>query len=93
MPIAASKPAARTSGMPWSPHAGTKCVPIKPFVLAPQMKKLPDSSQKSRERAPVTQTGERNGERIMPRRRLGNGDGRRAEHRQLQVRGILAQGR
>jgi hypothetical protein len=28
-------------------------VPIKPLVLAPQMKKLPLSSQKSRERRPV----------------------------------------
>ena len=37
--------------MPWSPQAGMKCVPIKPLVLAPQMKKVPKRSQKSRCRA------------------------------------------
>jgi len=31
---------------------GNECVPIRPFVLAPQMKKLPPSSQKSRVRKP-----------------------------------------
>ena len=50
MPIAASNPAACVSGMPWSPHAGTRCVPIKPFVLAPQMKNDPASSQNVRVR-------------------------------------------
>ena len=29
-----------------------RCVPINPLVEAPQMKKLPASSQKSRERKP-----------------------------------------
>jgi len=47
IPITASRPAARTSGMPWSMHAGTRCVPTSPLVVAPQTKKLPASSQKS----------------------------------------------
>jgi hypothetical protein len=37
--------------MSCSTEAGIKCVPISPLVLAPQIKKLPISSQKSRERA------------------------------------------
>ena len=36
-------------------QAGIRCVPISPLVLAPQMKKLPASSQKSRERRPDLQ--------------------------------------
>jgi hypothetical protein len=31
--------------MPWSIEAGIRCVPINPFVVAPQMKKLPVRSQ------------------------------------------------
>jgi hypothetical protein len=51
--IIASMLAAATSDMPLSEHAATRCVPIRPFVDAPQTKKLPASSQKSRERKPV----------------------------------------
>jgi len=32
-------------------HAGMRCVPINPLVLAPQIKKLAESNQKSRELA------------------------------------------
>ncbi len=52
-PIAASRLAASTSGMPWSMQAGIRWVPISPLVLAPQTKKLPPSSQKSRECRPA----------------------------------------
>ena len=51
-PIAANKLAPCTSGMPWSTQAGIRCVPINPLVDAPHTKKLPASSQKSRERSP-----------------------------------------
>src|SRR6058998_2535653 len=51
-PIEASKLAAMTSGMPCSIEAGIRCVPMRPLVLRPQMKKLPASNQKSRERSP-----------------------------------------
>ena len=50
MPIVARIPAARTSGMPWSMQAGMRWVAMRPFVLAPQTKKVPARSQKSRER-------------------------------------------
>ncbi len=73
MPIAASNPAACVSGMPWSPHAGTRCVPIKPFVLAPQMKNEPGQQPKrSRARgAPrSTANASRSGLRLMRRRGL-----------------------
>ena len=52
MPITASRLAAVTSAMPWSMEAGIRCVPMRPLVDAPQMKKLPARSQKSRERTP-----------------------------------------
>ena len=38
--------------MPWSIAAGIMWVPISPVVVAPQTKKLPESSQKSFEPAP-----------------------------------------
>ena len=53
MPTKARSPAAVTSDMPWSIDAGIRCVPINPLVVAPQMKKLPASSQKSRDRTPM----------------------------------------
>jgi hypothetical protein len=53
-PIAASSPAAWTSPIPWSCAAGIRWVPITPTVVAPQMKKVPASSQNARERAPTT---------------------------------------
>ena len=37
-------------------QAGMRCVPIRPLVLAPQMKKLAKSSQKSREGATERKT-------------------------------------
>ena len=49
-PIAASSPAPRTSLSPWSEQAAIRCVPIRPLVVAPQMKNAPASSQKSRTR-------------------------------------------
>src|SRR5437879_6154484 len=52
-PIRASMLAASTSGMPWSIEAGMRCVPTRPLVVAPQMKKLAASSQKVLLRAPV----------------------------------------
>src|ERR1700694_859946 len=51
-PITASRLAAVTSAIPWSIEAGVRWVPIRPLVEAPQMKKLPARSQKSRERTP-----------------------------------------
>ncbi len=50
-PITASRLAAAVSGMPWSCAAGTKWVPTRPLVEAPQMAKPPASSQKVRVRA------------------------------------------
>ena len=49
-PTSASRLAATVIGMPWSCAAGMKCVPIRPLVVAPQMAKLPASSQKTRVR-------------------------------------------
>jgi hypothetical protein len=51
-PTVASKLAAVTSGIPWSIAAGIRCVPMRPLVEAPQMKKLPARSQKLPEPAP-----------------------------------------
>src|ERR1041384_6735302 len=51
--MTASRLAAATSGIPWSIDAGMRWVPMSPFVDAPQMKKLPPRSQKSRERTPM----------------------------------------
>ena len=42
------------TGMPWSCAAGTKWVPIRPLVEAPQIAKVPASSQKSRCARPWT---------------------------------------
>ena len=44
-PITASRLAAVTSDMPWSIAAGIRCVPMSPFVVAPQTKKLAVRSQ------------------------------------------------
>src|SRR5258708_7077561 len=45
--------AAVTSGIPWSIEAGIRWVPMRPLVLAPQMKNDPASNQKLRFRAPI----------------------------------------
>lgn len=50
-PTRASSPAAVVSAMPWSCAAGTKCVPTRPLVVAPQIANPPASSQKGRVRA------------------------------------------
>ena len=44
-PITASSEAAAVTGMPWSCAAGTKWVFTRPFVEAPQIAKVPASSQ------------------------------------------------
>ena len=44
--------------MPASKQAAIRWVPISPLVLSPQMKKVPNSSQKSRERDPSAQRAE-----------------------------------
>jgi hypothetical protein len=49
-PISASRPAAVTCVIPWSCAAGIRCVETRPFVVAPQTKNVPASSQKARER-------------------------------------------
>src|SRR5919201_55875 len=53
-PMAASMPAAVTSGRPCSTEAGIRWTAIRPTVVAPHTAKLPASSQKSRTRAPST---------------------------------------
>ncbi|GAA3230114.1 hypothetical protein GCM10020256_43620 [Streptomyces thermocoprophilus] len=45
-PMTASSEAAAVTGMPWSWAAGTKWVWMRPLVEAPQMAKVPASSQK-----------------------------------------------
>ncbi len=45
IPINANRDAAVVIGIPWSCDAGTKCVPIRPLVLAPQIAKVPARSQ------------------------------------------------
>ncbi|MNY17241.1 hypothetical protein D3C86_1505470 [compost metagenome] len=57
MPINASRPAACTSSMPWSPHSAIRCVPTRPLVVKPQMKNVANRNQKvvvleARARAP-----------------------------------------
>src|ERR1044072_7344167 len=49
-PIPASSQAPASAGISLSMQAGIRCVPISPLVEAPQQKKLPASSQKSRRR-------------------------------------------
>ena len=44
----ASSPAAFTSGTPKLTQNGIKCGWIRPLVLAPQMKKVPDRTQNTR---------------------------------------------
>lgn len=44
-PMTASSEAAVVTGMPWSWAAGTKWVWIRPLVEAPQIAKVPASSQ------------------------------------------------
>jgi hypothetical protein len=51
--MVASSPAATVLGIPWSLAAGMKWVPISPFVVIPQIAKLPASSQKAGMRAPI----------------------------------------
>ncbi len=55
-PITASRPAAAVTGMPWSCAAGTKWVRTSPFVEAPQIAKVPASSQKGPVRAASART-------------------------------------
>ena len=43
--------AAVVAGIPWSCAAATKCVLMIPFVVHPQMKKVPASSRNARDRA------------------------------------------
>src|SRR5215472_1895104 len=51
-PMAASRLAALTSGMPWSMQYGMRWVATKPLVENPQTAKLENKSQKSGERTP-----------------------------------------
>ena len=51
MPMTASRPAARTAGRPISPQKLIRCVPTRPLVVSPQMKKVANNSQKARVRA------------------------------------------
>ena len=44
-PTSASRLAAVVSGRPWSCAAGMKCVPTRPFVVAPQIAKPPTRNQ------------------------------------------------
>ena len=76
----ASSDAAATSPKPWSIAAGIRCVPISPFVEAPQMKKLPARSQnvrRARRRAAAPSTARRGtdcrrgGRRDLRRRAVG----------------------
>ncbi len=55
-PITASSEAAAVTGIPWSCAAGTKCVWTRPFVDAPQIAKVPASSQKGPVRAAENRT-------------------------------------
>ncbi len=48
-PITATSPAACTCEMPASPQIDIKCVPMKPFVVAPHTKNVPATIQKSRD--------------------------------------------
>ena len=54
----ASRFAPAIAGMSWSTQAGMRWVPISPVVEAPHTKRLPDSSQKSRERSSPTPRAE-----------------------------------
>src|SRR6202158_6129615 len=47
-PMAASKLAALTCGTPKSRHIGIRCTWIRPLVLAPQMKNVPNRIQNTR---------------------------------------------
>ena len=72
-PISASSDAAGTSPIPWSCAAGIRCVPIRPVVDAPQMKKLPVRSQKVFECRAVEQALDGAAERVAAgRRRIGD---------------------
>ncbi|CFP70491.1 Uncharacterised protein [Bordetella pertussis] len=51
MPISASRPAACTSAMPWSPHRAIRCVPTRPLVVKPHTKKVANRYQNVRVRA------------------------------------------
>lgn len=55
-PITASSPAAAVTGMPWSWAEGTKWVLTSPLVEAPQIAKVPASSQKGPVRAALSST-------------------------------------
>lgn len=55
-PITASSEAAAVMGMPWSWAAGTKWVWIRPFVDAPQIAKVPASSQNGPVRTALSST-------------------------------------
>ena len=76
MPIMASRLAALTSGMPASTQAGIRWVPIRPFVLSPQTKKLPNRSQKSPDRLQRAEDGDRPRDRVAGGARVGIAPGR-----------------
>lgn len=65
IPITASSEAAAVIGMPWSCAAGTKCVLTRPFVVAPQIAKVPASSQNGP--VPAAETSARTARRAAPR--------------------------
>lgn len=56
IPMTASSEAAAVMGMPWSCAEGTKCVRIRPLVVAPQIAKVPASSQNGPVRAASNRT-------------------------------------
>lgn len=56
IPMTASSDAAAVMGMPWSWEAGTKWVWIRPLVEAPQIAKVPASSQNGPVRAAENRT-------------------------------------
>ena len=64
MPTRASRLAAVVAAMPWSCAAGMKWVPISPLVVAPQMAKLPASSQKVPVRLATRSAVQRGADRV-----------------------------
>ena len=91
MPIVASIPAPNTGDRPWSEQAAIRCVPMRPLVVAPQMKKAPASSQKSRLCDAIFTTSMACAERValrrLGRRRLVGG----AVRAQAELLGPVAQ--
>src|SRR3979490_2733266 len=76
MPMAASRLAACTCGMPKSRHIGIKCTWTRPLVEAPQMKKVANRIQKTLDfeasaEGPAPRRHDRRGVRRRRRQRLG----------------------